>query len=905
MKKIIVFISLLSLMFTLGAMAQQVLTIQNVQAPAVGGAVTMPLNVTNFTNIGAITLKVTYDPAVVTYVGVANQPTSGTFNVDGTTSGVITVGWFGTTPLNITAGKLLDLNFTYNGGTSTVGFNQSACEISNAAGTVLTGVIYQSGSLYSTSGTTPTLTIPTVQAPAVGGAVTMPLNVTNFTNIGAITLKVTYDTAVATYVGVANQPTSGTFNVDGTTKGVITVGWFGTTPLNIGTGKLLDLNLTYKGGTGTVGFNQSACEISNAAGTVLTGVIYQSGSLYSASGTTPTLTIGNVQAPTVGAGGAVTMPLNVTNFTNIGAITLKVTYDPALVTYVGVANQPTSGTFNVDGSTSGVITVGWFGTTPLNIGTGKLLDLNFTYNGGTGTVGFNQSACEISNAAGTPITGVVYQGGSLTLPAAPAAPVLAAPATGAIGQPVSLTLTWGSVTGAATYRVQVAIDNLFTTLVLNDSTVTTASKQVSSLLNNQKYYWRVNAKNVGGTSSYSAVSNFTTISATPTVPVLQTPATGSINQAVSLTLTWGAVGGADTYRVQVATDSLFAAIVVNDSTLTNPSKQVSGLLNNTKYYWRANAKNASGTSSYSTVFNFTTVVAAPGVPLLQTPATGATNQAVSLTLTWGSVTGAATYRVQVATDNLFADVVVDDSTLTAASKVVGSLLNNTKYYWRVNAKNTGGTSSYSTVFNFTTIVAAPAIPVLRAPANGVTGQQISVTLLWDNVAGAVTYRLQFATNSRFTPASMVIDDSTLTTASKVVSSLLLNTQYYWRVNATNIGGTSSYSTVFSFTTGATSVELPGALPKEFSLSQNYPNPFNPSTMINFGLPSQAPVTMEIYNMLGVKVRTLIRGEVMNAGIHQMEWNGKDDAGVSLTSGVYLYRINAGNFQVSKKMMLLK
>jgi hypothetical protein len=116
---------------------------------------------------------------------------------------------------------------------------------------------------------------------------------------------------------------------------------------------------------------------------------------------------------------------------------------------------------------------------------------------------------------------------------------------------------------------------------------------------------------------------------------------------------------------------------------------------------------------------------------------------------------------------------------------------------------------------------------------------------------------------------------------------------------------STLSTMFMVTvTGPTGVEV-NNIPKEFSLSQNYPNPFNPSTSINIGLPVQAPVTMEIYNILGVKVRTLLHGEVMSAGIHQMEWNGKDDAGASVTSGVYLYRINAGTFQVTKKMMMLK
>ena len=105
--------------------------------------------------------------------------------------------------------------------------------------------------------------------------------------------------------------------------------------------------------------------------------------------------------------------------------------------------------------------------------------------------------------------------------------------------------------------------------------------------------------------------------------------------------------------------------------------------------------------------------------------------------------------------------------------------------------------------------------------------------------------------------------------------------------------------------GVTGVEQNNSLPTAYSLLQNYPNPFNPSTTIQFGLPVSSPVTMEIYNVLGVKVRTLIHGEVMNAAMHQVVWNGKDDAGISVASGVYLYRINAGTFQVSKKMMMLK
>ena len=111
-----------------------------------------------------------------------------------------------------------------------------------------------------------------------------------------------------------------------------------------------------------------------------------------------------------------------------------------------------------------------------------------------------------------------------------------------------------------------------------------------------------------------------------------------------------------------------------------------------------------------------------------------------LTLTWGAVTGAVTYRGQVATDSLFASMMDDDSLLTTASWTIGTFANNVKLYWRVNAKNSAGTSSWSTIFNFTTILAVPVAPVLQTPANGAINQPVSLILTWGDANGAITYR---------------------------------------------------------------------------------------------------------------------------------------------------------------------
>ncbi len=95
-----------------------------------------------------------------------------------------------------------------------------------------------------------------------------------------------------------------------------------------------------------------------------------------------------------------------------------------------------------------------------------------------------------------------------------------------------------------------------------------------------------------------------------------------------------------------------------------------------------------------------------------------------------------------------------------------------------------------------------------------------------------------------------------------------------------------------------------AIPKNFELSQNYPNPFNPSTVINFQLPVSERVTLIIYNSLGQKVKTLI-DDYKDAGYYNIKWNGRNDFHESVASGVYFYRIQAGKFVQSKKMVLLK
>ncbi len=108
--------------------------------------------------------------------------------------------------------------------------------------------------------------------------------------------------------------------------------------------------------------------------------------------------------------------------------------------------------------------------------------------------------------------------------------------------------------------------------------------------------------------------------------------------------------------------------------------------------------------------------------------------------------------------------------------------------------------------------------------------------------------------------------------------------------------------VLQYATGV--AEKVVAAPAQFILEKNYPNPFNPVTTIEFTVPRSAEVVINIYNMLGQKVRTLVDAN-LSSGKHTAVWNGQSDAGVPLSSGLYFYRLTSGSTVLVKRMMLLK
>ena len=105
--------------------------------------------------------------------------------------------------------------------------------------------------------------------------------------------------------------------------------------------------------------------------------------------------------------------------------------------------------------------------------------------------------------------------------------------------------------------------------------------------------------------------------------------------------------------------------------------------------------------------------------------------------------------------------------------------------------------------------------------------------------------------------------------------------------------------------GSDVVETPGnGLPTSFELRQNYPNPFNPSTKISFDVARRGWVNLSVYNVLGQRVATVV-DKMMDQGSYLADWNGVSDNGTAVSTGIYFYKLEAGDFRSTKKMMLIK
>ncbi len=440
---------------------------------------------------------------------------------------------------------------------------------------------------------------------------------------------------------------------------------------------------------------------------------------------------------------------------------------------------------------------------------------------------------------------------------------------------------------------------------------------------------------LGGTQENAFVTKLDIPSTgVPSVTLQFSPLNGSLGNIQPVQLKWMSSAGASSYNLQLSTDSTFATTTVNISDLLDTTFSVSNLSNLITYYWRVNAVNSAGANAWSQVWNFKTL-GNPSQAILLYPAANSVNIPVTINFKWNQsqdqlaiaklkgnikntktianagtsgkmkIANVSQYWFELMTDTTSTNYVVNDSTLADTTELVNDLQNLTNYWWRVSAMNEVGWGTFTNWSKFTTIIDTPVVVTLLSPNSNTTmpNEYTAILFTWESASFASTYELQIALNTNFNPVFF----DTIGVADTIFNYHILGgiPAFSWRVRGSNIAGTGSWSSAMTVTKFLDLINAKNELPLTYEMYQNYPNPFNPSTMINYALAFSSNVRIEIYNVLGQKVRELLN-EQKNAGYYSVNFNT-----TGLASGVYLYRIEAksldgkSEYRDTKKMMLLK
>lgn len=318
--------------------------------------------------------------------------------------------------------------------------------------------------------------------------------------------------------------------------------------------------------------------------------------------------------------------------------------------------------------------------------------------------------------------------------------------------------------------------------------------------------------------------------AKPGIPVLLLPANGVLVNSLSPTLDWKDSNPiAHHYQVQVATNSNFTSLVVNENDVYD-STFTPTLLPGKLYSWRVRAFNVNGvTSGWSVVRTFKTPLAQP---TLLSPTEEESLLTDRPTFEWDAVPGATSYILQASRLEDFSALLVNETLNTNEYRMSKDLPQNRTIYWRVRAKTAAVSSPWSAKGSFTT-GNPPSVPVLVAPTPGTLSGDYTPRFDWKSSTLPVgttfkQYEIQVDDHKEFT--SPEIDSTTelhdlADSDFTPISALMPNTKYFWRVRAVNTVGAeehvSGWSPVWSF---RTKIAAPGSL----TLIPNGSNPLQPS-----------------------------------------------------------------------------
>jgi len=475
-------------------------------------------------------------------------------------------------------------------------------------------------------------------------------------------------------------------------------------------------------------------------------------------------------------------------------------------------------------------------------------------------------------------------------------PTLKSPANDAIDQMPDAYLSWNAITGSLglQYRVQIDTTMAFNSPLLMDTTqILLTGYKTRLLLFGQKYYWRVQAIDLGQTSYWSEVWNFMVFDQVS----LSKPANAATKQAPNVSIEWkGTLGGTNTaltgftnfdYEIDIDTNFNSPGLITGSTIKSVLKAATSSLFCGQVYYWRVRARHAAGHSSWSIPWSFTVT----NTIELDKPADNAADQMLNVQLKWKNPGGFLAFQYEIATDPAFANLVVasEVDTLLVNAEM---LLFGTKYYWRVRGRHLHDTTDWATARSFTTINTV----LLKTPSDAQTGISVTPTFTWTAQTAINMFQIQVSEFPDFSTNLIDYKPAATDVSYKSTKKLKSQTTYYWRMRAMSNGGvladTTDWSEERSFVTGnATGIgENEG---KQLSL---YPNPAHNKVNLRFDAEGSSMASYEVIDLVG---KTVIKGEMTldhGTNIEEINLTG-------LRKGYYILRLQAEGTTLNHKLIV--
>jgi len=376
-----------------------------------------------------------------------------------------------------------------------------------------------------------------------------------------------------------------------------------------------------------------------------------------------------------------------------------------------------------------------------------------------------------------------------------APPTLISPANKSNGNQISIPFKWSATGSPISYEIQVAADTNFMGIV-QDDIVTTPADTIYFGTFNRDYYWRVKTSYSGCETEWSNFFTFKTLYTAP-LPILPKRDSSCVPQTTRVE--WIAASGASSYRLHVAEDIDFTKIIINQGNITNLADTITVPKSMQAYYWRVRGEDGNNTGIWSDTFRFFTAV---GIPERTFPLDNDSG-GIAVNFKWKTILDGINYRIQISESPDFKITLLDKKLSPDSILYTFSGYNKT-FYWRVMAIDVLCQGPWSATWKYKTVLLPPN---LISPADKSKKQNMNPKFQWSAPQGAEKYDFQLAADIAFDPP-LVGKSGLPGTSFVVLTDLQPYTTYFWRVYCSNSQGKSSWSKIFSFTTGGLGPDEP-------------------------------------------------------------------------------------------------